>query len=698
MPLVEKPEVVIDGRADESAWSGAAEMGDFVVYRPQPGAEPAAKTRVRVMASEEALYVHFEALSPTPDKIRSGYGRRDSRRNDDYVGILLDTQGGGERAALFLVNPLGVQTDGIIVRGADAEVVPWGGGWSSWDTRWFSAGQRTPEGYSVEVMIPWASVRHPETIDNARAMFVRRAAASSEMSTWPIFDTSIQGALVQTTPVGGPGTVKKSSPLQLRPEITATRSDQGIPKDRLGVQGVAPGMTMRYAPGGGLQMLATVNPDFSQVESDEAKIDVNQRYSVQYEEKRPFFLEGQEWFRHPMDDLVYTRTMVTPLYGLRATSETGDVTMSALHVWDRQPAASVSEGGGWSTEELDDREALATVARARMALGGDSMIGAIVSDRSIIGTQKRHHLFGIDSRVAISDALNIEGSVLASSTKGIGQDGTIAPAAVLRTRWNASRVESFLETTYISQNFRSENGFQPLADWVSVNHETEFFIFPKSGPIPRIFFQPATGEVAWTTDGKPRLYNYEPVFGFWTSGGALFWFEAELEGESYAGQWFDTVSGSAMAGGSWTRWLRTWVRASTGEGVLYDESNPYVGHLSKGSIDVSLQPFERLFLGPELGLEHFTHDGEEVYSGHVFRLKVEAYATGTLWSRLIYDRSSFNDSDAYEALFAWEHSPGSAVYLGGSTRVIRGTEEQSSPTDGEREWTAFTKASWVFGG
>ena len=130
MPLVEQPEVVIDGRADEAAWAKAAEAGDFVVYRPRPGAKPSAETRVRVMASEEALYVYFEAKSPDPDNIRSGYGRRDSRRTDDYVGILLDTQGGGERAALFLVNPLGVQTDGIIVRGADAEVVPWGGGWS----------------------------------------------------------------------------------------------------------------------------------------------------------------------------------------------------------------------------------------------------------------------------------------------------------------------------------------------------------------------------------------------------------------------------------------------------------------------------------------------------------------------------------------------------------------------------------------
>ena len=698
MPLVENPEVVIDGRADEAAWAEATEIEGFVVYRPQPGATPSGQTRVKVMASEEALYVHFEADTPEPEALRSGYGRRDSRRNDDFVGVLLDTQGGRERGALFLVNPLGVQTDGILVRGGDSELVPWRGGWSSWDTRWFSAGHRTEDGYTVEIKIPWSSVRHPEVIDEARVLFVRRSATSSEMSSWPVLDPSVQGVLTQTDPIGGPGKVKKSSPWQFRPEITATRSDQGIPEDRLGVRGIAPGMTMQYAPGAGLQLLATVNPDFSQVESDQAKIDVNQRYSVQYEEKRPFFLEGQEWFRHPMDDLIYTRTMVTPLYGARATSESGDLTMSALHVWDRQPSSSVSEGGGWSSDELSGREALATVARARLALGADSMVGAIVSDRNIIGTQKRHHLFGLDGRVALSEAFNLEGAILASSTKGDTQDGEVAPAAVLRKRWNGGRVESFVEAQYISKKFRSENGFQPLADWMSVRNETEFFIFPEWRPVPRIFIMPASAEGAWTTEGKPRLYSYEPGFGFWTSGGALFWFEAELEGESYAGEWLDTVSGNMMAGGSWTRWLRTWIRASAGEGVLYDESNPSIGQKTKANLDINLQPIERLFLGPQIGIERFTQQGTEVYSGHVFRFKVEAYATNSLWSRIIYDRSSFDDSQAYEALFAWEHSPGSAIYLGGSTRLIKGTADQPSPTDGEREWTMFTKASWVFDG
>ena len=76
MPLVENPEVVIDGRADESAWTQAAEVGDFVVYRPQPGSTPSGQTRVKVMASEEALYVHFDAITPEPTALRTGYGRR----------------------------------------------------------------------------------------------------------------------------------------------------------------------------------------------------------------------------------------------------------------------------------------------------------------------------------------------------------------------------------------------------------------------------------------------------------------------------------------------------------------------------------------------------------------------------------------------------------------------------------------------
>ncbi len=698
LPVVETPEIVIDGRAEEPSWGEAARVHGFVVYRPQPGATPANETSALIMASKDALYLYFEASDPNPKALHRGYGRRDSRRNDDYVGVLLDAAGEAERGALFLVNSLGVQTDGIVVRGADDEVIPWRDGWSSWDTKWSSAGRQTEGGYAVEMAIPWSSIRHPDAITQARLMLVRRVASSSELSSWPVFDTSIQGSLVQMADVGGPGRVAKSMPWQFQPEVTATRTDQGIPGDRVGAGGVAPGVTVRFDPGNGVQALATLNPDFSQVESDEAKIDVNQRYSVQYEEKRPFFLEGQEWFNHPMDDLIYTRTMVAPLYGVRATSEREGLTMSALHVWDRQPAATVSEGGGWTAEALEGRGAIATVARGRLALGEDNMVGAIYSTRSITQSDLHHHLAGIDGRLTPTDGVNIEGTLLGSTTRGGDHSGDIAPAALIRKRWNTRRVESLVEATYIAPDFRSENGFQPKADWVELSNETEFFIFPSWRPIPRIFIQPASVDSAWSTEGDPRLFTYEPVFGFWTQGGILVWLQGTFEGESFAGEWLRTARARAMVGGSVTHWMRAWLNVSSGEGVLYDPSSPSVGQLDKADVDVTLQPLDWLLLGPSIGLERFRIGEEEVYSGHVLRVKVEAYATQALWSRFIFDQSSFNDSHALEALFAWEHSPGSAVFVGGSTRQVTGTVLQPTATNGAREWTIFAKTSWVFNG
>jgi hypothetical protein len=696
MPKVEQPSIVIDGRADEAAWGEALSLGDFVTSRPKPGLSPTGQTQTRIMTSDRALYVHFRADNPQPETIRFGLGRRDSRRDDDFVGLLLDPLGNGERSVLFIVNPMGVQRDGTLVRGGDREIVPWRGGWSSWDTRWNSAAIRTSDGYEVELEIPWASIRHPESVDHAKAIVFRRTAANREMSTWPALDPGIQGVLVQATDLGGPGVLAKSRSLSIQPELTMTRTDAGAPDDRLGFEGIAPGLTMQYAPSAGLQLLATVNPDFSQVESDETKIDVNERYSLRYEEKRPFFLEGQEWFSHPMKDLIYTRTMVTPLYGARATSETGNVAMAALHVLDRQPAPSVSEGGGWTASTLKGKSSLATIGRMRWSLGKDNMVGAVVSDRTVMDSTLRHHLAGVDGRVSLTEAINLEGAVLGSSTSGDGQDGRLSPAAILRARANSRHVQSMLEARYISPGFRTENGFQPLADWVSVGNDTEVFIFPNIKAIPRIFMKPVKGDLVWTESGTLREYSYEPGIGLWTRGGGLMMLDAEVQGETFADQWFDTVSGSVMGGSAWTRWLRTWVRASAGEGVLYDPDNPSTGFEQALFFDLNLQPVPMISFGPTLGWERFTQAGTEIYDGTILRMKLELFATSRLWNRWIFERSTFDNGQSLETLFAWEHAPGRAVYLGGRTGVVEGTESSPSPTQGRREWTIFAKAAWDF--
>ncbi len=697
IPRVPEATIVIDGKIDEQSWEQAATIDGFTVYLPAPGVDPIGDTTVRILSDDQTLYVSFQATDPEPDQVRGGLGRRDSRREDDYVGLLLDPNGDGERAALFIVNPQGIQLDGNLVRGTDRTIVPWRGSWSSWDARWSSQGQRNTDGYAVEMAIPWTNIRHPKDVEKVGAIFFRRNARIGEMSSWPMLDTDQPGVLVQTAKLGGPGELPSGSGFTVIPEMTYNTTDQGPPDDRLNAVGLGPGITLQYDPGSSSQLLATVNPDFSQVESDQSKISINQRYSLQYEEKRPFFLEGQEWFSHPVEDLIYTRTMVTPLYGVRATTENDGWAVAALHVWDRRPSASISEGGGWTSEQIEDASALETVGRIRRTIGKDGMVGLIYSDRSIVGQPMHHRLFGIDGRATIGDAVTSDAGVLISDTTAVTEDQRAAPAAVSNTRFRSRHMTFNASGHYFSPGFRSENGFLPEANSMGLEHKTEFLAYPKWKTIPRIFFYPANAGAAWHTDGEMRKVLVEPGFGSWFSNGAFFMIEGNHIGELYEEQWlvYDRLEGFTAA--SWTKWLRTRFGMATGQAPLYDPANPQIGWSTRIRGDIAIQPVPALIFSPVLTWERFLLNGQQQYDGWVGRFKIETFFTPQWWARLILDRSTFDEMRSIEALFAHEREPGKAIYLGG--QIQRGGLNEvgePDPTLGPN-WQIFTKVSWVFG-
>lgn len=698
IPRVPEATIVIDGRIDEATWAKAAKVSGFTVFRPTPDANPMGQTTIRILSDDHTLYVAFQADDPEPKKVRGGLGRRDSRRHDDYVGMLLDPSGTGERGVLFIVNPYGIQLDGNLVRGDDRELVPWRGSWSSWDGRWQSQGRRNDDGFAVEMAIPWAGIRHPENMDKIGAIFFRRIGRIGEISAWPRLDPNVPGVLVQTGEFGGPGRLPTGAGLTVIPEMTYTATDAGAPDDRLSLGGFGPGVTTQYRPNASTQLLATINPDFSQVESDRAQISVNQRYSLQYEEKRPFFLEGQEWFTHPMDDLIYTRTMMAPMYGVRATNESDKWATSALHVWDRRPSASVSEGGGWSAEQLAGRSALETVGRVRRTIGNDGMVGLLYSDRGIIGEALNHRLFAIDGRAPIGDSLVTEASVLVSDTTGVGEEQRSAPAAVSNTEFRSRHMTVDGATHYLSPGFRSENGFIPRADSMGVDAKVEFLAFPKWRATPRMFFFPANGDIAWYTEGRLRDYSWKPGFGSWFSNGALVFVQGAHAGEQFADEWLEYDRIEMFTAASWTQWLRTQFGAETGQAPLYDPSDPLIGWSNSLSLHVGVQPVPAVIIGPQIDWERFWLEGEQVYDGWVGRIKLELFASPKWWARFIIDRTTFEKKKVLEALFAHEREPGKAIYLGG--QVAQGGLDEIGEPDPKLgpHWQVFTKVSWVFGG
>ena len=694
IPRVPAAEIVIDGAIAEADWAQAAQITGFTVYRPKPDTAPAADTVVHIMSDEHTLYVSFEARDLEPGKVRAGMGRRDSREGDDYVGMVLDPLGTGERAAVFIVNPLGIQMDGTHIRGEDRELVPWRGSFTSWDARWLSAGRRTEQGYTVELAIPWASLRHPKQVDQVGAVFFRHVSRTAERSAWPRMDPDAPGVLPQLASLGGPGALPRARGVDLIPEITFGRTQDGAASSRLGVDGISPGLTVQASPSADLQLLGTLNPDFSQVESDQDQIDVNQRYSLQYREKRPFFLEGQEWFSHPLDDLIYTRTMVTPLYGARATGELDTWTLAAMHVWDRQPSASINEGGGWTEADLEGRAALSSVARVRRAVGEDGMIGAVYSDRTIVGTDMAHRLGGIDGRVPVGGGVVAEGALLVSDTTGLGDALRAAPAAVLSAESSSRHLTIEADGHYLSPGFRSENGYLPWSDSMGVSGELEILAYPKWTLLPRVFTSPIQGDLGWHLDGALRNLRWDPTLGTWFSNGALLLTQFEHQGELYADTWLEYDRGSLFAVSRWNNWLTTFMDGSTGEAALYDPADPVIGWSNRAGLRVLIQPLPHLIIGPQISWEQFLLGDQEVYSGWVGRLKVEAFATPQLWARVLVDRTTFEDRDSLEALVAYERAPGKAVYLGGSFAQQGSGGAVDTPAP---EWQIFTKLSWVFG-
>jgi hypothetical protein len=694
LPRVPQAEIAIDGALDDVGWAAGRELGPFTTFAPVPGQAPTGRVSAVVLADDEALYLRFEVADPRPERVRATRGRRDSRFDDDLVGLYLDPGAGGQRAYVFLVNPLGFQMDGIALAGSDDEDM-------SWDARWRSAGRRTETGYQVELAIPWKSVRHERRVEETGLLLLRVRGQDGEKSSWPAINPAHAGVLFQQARLAGPGALPPSRSLDLAPSLSFGWTDAG-PADRpWSWQGVSPGLTAQWSPTPTDTLLGTVNPDFSQVESDALdstweksdafQIDVNRRYALDFDEKRPFFLEGQEWFDSPLEDLVYTRAMVAPRTGLRATTDRGRWQLAALNVWDASPAPSVSEGGGWTSADLAGREALSTLARVRRELGEDGYVGALYADRAVLDTDLHNQVGGVDARVRLSDGAVLEAAALGSSTVLADGSRIAGPAAALNAELGSERLFLNSRGELLGPGFRAENGFLTHADWMGSWVEGGARLFPDRKLVRKATLLPLDTYLWWTTDGQLRERIWEPDVSAQFGNGAFAFAEVQLIGERFAGEWFDYTRWEGGGGGQLVGWLNLYAFAGGGPGVLYDPEDPRLGQRDWLSLEPTLQPLHWLSLSLSGVGERFVEaDGTPVYRGFVARAGLEVYATGQLWARLLLDHSSFDDQTGADALLAWERAPGQALYLGGSSDLQPGV---ALP---ERDWQLYAKAAWVF--
>jgi Domain of unknown function (DUF5916)/Carbohydrate family 9 binding domain-like len=372
-------EMKADGKLDEPFWQQAAST--TLAYEVSPGENlPAAvKTTVYIADSGTSLRIAYRAQDPNPEKIVAVLRDRDSAFQDDFVGIRLDTFNNQQRAYQFFVSARGVQMDLTYDESNGNED-------ESWDAFWDSGASINADGYIVEMEIPYSSLKfkHSTAPQQWGIQHLRiRPRESRFVYTDNQNDRNNKCDLCQQNKMLGFAHADPGRNIVVNPTFTAgfaeTRNAPGQAFSNDGVN-VDLGLDVSWSPTPNNTLSATFNPDFSQVEIDGAQLDVNTSFALFFQEKRPFFLESADYFSSPTN-LVYTRNIADPDYGLRYTGRSGDHTYGFFGASDTitnilRPGPFGSSFGSIQDESTD------AVGVYRYSLNETSNIGTLVTHRS----------------------------------------------------------------------------------------------------------------------------------------------------------------------------------------------------------------------------------------------------------------------------------------------------------------------------
>jgi hypothetical protein len=467
--------VRVDGSLDEPVWGEAARLTGFSQYRPVDGRAADDSTEILVFYAADAIFFGVRAFEAHGNVVRATLADRDNIGADDRIQILLDTYNDNRRALLFSVNPLGVQQDGVQSEGFDPSQSA-GGRFEgvvdiSPDFLYESRGRVTEWGYEVELRIPFKSLRYQSADPQTWGLQIMRFTQHSGYEdTWTPAVRANASFLIQSGRLTGLAGLRHGLVMDLNPEFTSsvagaprnTEWDYSQPKSELGGNlrwGINPNITLN----------ATINPDFSQVESDVGQVTVNERFALFFPEKRPFFLEALEQYDTPQR-LIYTRQIHDPLAGVKLTGKLGATAIAYLGAADDERFSATG-----------NETPIFNVLRVRRDLGASSTLGLVHTDR--IEGARYNRVTGADARVVWRKIWFSDAQIVGSWT---GDDS----GRETGTLWNVTLADrtgrsygNHYEIGGITQNFQAQSGFVPRTGIITASAFNRFSWYGKPGSL-----------------------------------------------------------------------------------------------------------------------------------------------------------------------------------------------------------------------
>ncbi len=682
--------ITIDGKLDEPMWKLAASASNFCEIRPGENTNPPVSTEAYIGYDDKYLYMAFIA-NDNPADIRVSLQERDRIFRDDFIGIILDTYQSSAWAYELFVNPIGIQGDLRWTNGGNED--------EALDILFESKGMITETGYQVEIAIPFSSLRFPDkqiqswdfTVLRIQPRETRRQICWTENdrnnSCWPC----------QFGTMTGIKDIRSGSSLQLLPSLVGAQSGE-LSNPKTSFQNSKPkgevGLGIRYPFSSNVSMEAAINPDFSQVESDQALIDANSTFRLFYPERRPFFSEGSDLYS-TFINAVYSRSINNPIGAAKLTGGFDNTNFVYLSALDEETPVIVP---------LEERslygiagKSFTNIGRIKHSFSDGSHLGGIFTSRhytdggfSING--------GFDGMYRLSENTQLEGQLIASNTHEANLPDVLSSsetfnhgeytanldgekfggyASYLGLKRYGRNFMMELTASMMSPGFRAETGFEPRVNQRRTGLWSAYKFYPNGSFIEN--WQPGfSGGRIWNFDGTIKDGWLVPMINIQFRGQTNINFEYLISGERFRGVFFGGIRRfSGNFGTQFSELFQGEGYFSVGRSIARNTDIPVLGKMLSFGGSVTIKPLDRLNIQQSIDYSRLDYPtGENIFDGAVFRTRVNYQHSRELSARVVIQYDSFSHDMNVEPLVSYKLNPFSIFYIGSTNRWHNFNDEE----------------------
>ena len=669
--------IQLDGTLALDEWNQATEFDLEYELMPSRNTPAALKTTAYIKFDKKYLYVGIKAFGD-PKKIRATLKNRDQTWNEDYVALMFDPFRDGRYGILIGVNALGVQLDEIHVSNAEPD--------NSWDILFDSATAFQDDGYSAEFIIPFSELQLPDVeVQKWKMGFIRKSYQAGIQTVFGSFknlpaETCYACQADEEILLGSPEKIYRN---YFYPYIFLNQNGDRPVKDfKLQNPDYEIGITGLYDLSKSSSIEYTINPDFSQVESDVPMIMANQTFAMSYPEKRTFFLEGSELLNSDMQT-VYTRSITNPLGALKYINQGENNSTYLMQATDTN--SPYLAAGQYKSFKGNAGKSKVTIGRFKRNLGNKSHIG-------LIATKRDYQIGGSGSLIEFDSLINFlddyildinfarsdtqEGNVnfidtdetFAGRTYAMDGESFSGSAKNFRLRRAVDASNWGIRFKDVSPTYRAHVGFVGRNDYKTRNYWYGR-TYRYQGTIRKINFN-------WRNRNRINFKNQKTLefyelsmdletnFNF--TGGIEYQVKPseKFEGIQFGEQTDYEISGTYHP----TESFFTSLRYEKGEAIAFRIEDPRIGDQTEYNLFTVFRFSDnfKISLGHRYSELKDKITQEEFYAGEINRFEVDYQIDNALSTRTVIEKNDFSDDYFLEALIQWKPNPYTIFYVGGT--------------------------------